>query len=188
MFFHRLLGDNSKWRFRWAKVCDVALGPCKESILIYWSSYGRWPALRSSRYAYFSLILAIATCLYRLGDACWNWPNTVIGALPNILGFSLGGYAILIGFGDKEFLKALIGPEKDGSPSVYMEVSGAFVHFILIQVVALLFAFLVDTFQTRHFVTNFIGVFLFIYAMCSVVAATFAVLNVASWYDKSGDL
>lgn len=172
-------------KFNSSKIFEIILGGSKASFTIYWKAYGGKRALLSSRYLHMALILAIVVCLYRLGDQDWNWPSMVLSAIPNMLGFSLGGYAMLIGFGDRKFLKALKGQENDGTPSVYMNVSGAFVHFIVIQVVALLYAVLIISFNIKHFIANFIGMTFFFYAICTILAATFAVLNFASWYDKA---
>jgi hypothetical protein len=56
------------------------------------------------------------------------------------LGFSLGGYALLVAVGDENFRALISGEDEDGEPSPYMEVNAAFVHFILMQLLSLIFA------------------------------------------------
>lgn len=172
----------------------------------YWSAYGGFPALIASPYFHLSLVLTAATFPKWSAPGWWD---TVISVMPSIVGFSLGGYAIWLAFGEERF-KALLGHREPGqTTSPYMAVNAAFVHFILMQIAALLFALLVNahTFEvcsdsvlgellkrigishsagTRLFqlVSGMVGYWLFLYALVTAIAATFAVLRVASWYDE----
>lgn len=171
----------------------------------YWRCYGGWRAITASPYFIAALVITI------LLFPAWiraEWWTTVIQILPNIVGFSIGGFAIWLGFGDEKF-KALIAEkdfENDISP--YMEVSATFTHFVLVQVAAILAAVggaaFLDTdnslsivgylaslgpaFATPAAVVQavygFFGFLLFTYAIGTAVAAVFAIFEVAGWFDK----
>ena len=106
------------------------------------------------------------------------------GYSTDILGFSLGGYAILVGFGDNEFLDALRGRDENG-PSPYMNVNGAFVHFIIVESITLFLAMTTSAIGIDSWWgLEFLGTFFLFYTATTIVAATFAVLTMASWYDR----
>lgn len=174
------------------KTPDSALGR-------YWKAYGGINALIKSPYAWSSLILTVV--LY----PAWSqpgWWTDVISIMPNLLGFSLGGYALWLSIGDDSFKKAIMGPGKNGSTSPYMQVNATFAHFIILQLTALITAIIAKTFyfkldksnplfpitQTLEFqiacmAGYSIGYFLFIYALFTALAATLALFRVSSWYD-----
>ncbi len=167
----------------------------------YWSAYGGFSALFSS--AYFYLAIALSAFMF---PAWLNnpWHELVLSVIPNILGFSLGGYALLVAIGDESF-RALISGEVDGETSPYMEINASFVHFILMQFFSLMCALISSAYyfelNRSSFVYKFIqeselslntivntlnyfGYTIFIYALLTAVAATLSILRVSSWYDK----
>ncbi|APE03101.1 hypothetical protein BM526_15345 [Alteromonas mediterranea] len=121
--------------------------------------------------------------------------------MPNLLGFSLGGYAMWIAIGDDNFRKLISGEDEDGEPSPYMEVNAAFVHFIILQILSMVLAliaksyyftlspnhYLIEKFGDYLVIASLVGYgisyFIFIYALLSALAATLALLRVSSWYD-----
>ena len=121
--------------------------------------------------------------------------------MPNLLGFSLGGYAMWIAIGDDNFRKLISGEDEDGEPSPYMEVNAAFVHFIILQILSMVLALIAKSYYfplspNHYLIENFgdylviasligygISYFIFIYALLSALAATLALLRVSSWYD-----
>jgi hypothetical protein len=65
--------------------------------------------------------------------------------LPSLLGFTLAAYALLLGFGDEGFLKFLAVTDGTTSSqteekhiSVLTSVSAIFLHFVVVEVLALL--------------------------------------------------
>ena len=63
-----------------------------------------------------------------------------INVFPNLLGFSLGGYAIVVGFSNTELIKR---SSKTDKHSIYQIVSAIFALIILCQVFTLLICFVV---------------------------------------------
>lgn len=167
-------------------------------VAVYWRSYGGFKALFSSPYLRAAFILSLM--LYPQWSQP-NWWDLVLSIMPNLLGFSLGGFAMWIAIGDDDFRKLISGEVGDNEPSPYMEVNAAFVHFVILQMLALfcalfakayyfplppdhfILALLGDNFYILCLIGNFLGYMIFIYALLSAVAATLALLHVTSWYD-----
>lgn len=165
----------------------------RRSFSLYWNAYGGFKALWGSFYLWTALVLAFLLTLVALsGDSSeseiWNWADETINILPDVLGFSLGGYAMLVGFGDENFLQAIRGADEDGTASPYMEVNAAFVHFILVQALALIFAVVAKSLGVYDYLfVYYFGCVLLVYALLTILATTFAVLNMANWFDQSDD-
>lgn len=167
----------------------------------YWKCYGGFKALFTSKFLWLSILIAI------LLWPRWSqpdWWDDVLSIMPNLLGFSLGGFAMWIAIGDDDFRSLIAGEdESDGDDSVspYMEVNAAFVHFIILQLCSIVFALFAKTYffklspDFQFFDTiksvlpyivlpgYFISYTLFIYAIFSGLASTFALLRVSKWYD-----
>lgn len=161
----------------------------------YWGAYGGWAAVLRSRY--FHMALAIT-------PFCWGswseplWWDTVIGVLPNLLGFTLGGFAIFVGFGDERFKASLAAPERDPEkPTVYRELCATFVHFIFVQVIALVLALVSKGMSFNAPLPVRIAAMLplintiwgavcyavFLYAITSVIAIGLHVFRIATMYE-----
>lgn len=162
----------------------------------YWVAYGGARAIIHSPYFWLSVALLVITAHFWLTDKWWE---QVLSVMPNVLGFTLGGFAIFLGFGDEHF-KELISGQDDGenSPSPYMEVSATFLHFVLIQLSTLLMAIVVKAtsfdppanlkeflapLASLRFLGDMIGYWLFLYGLCITAAAAIAIFRVSSWYD-----
>lgn len=169
----------------------------------YWQHYGGWRAFFFSPYLHFSLLLTLGLYPYWRTEPWWTLAITI---LPSILGFSLAGYAIWLGFGDEKFRLIITRSNGEKDSSGYMVVTAAFAHFVILQVAALIGAVIATA--TAHYgespTTIFdppvalyevafysfsatfghgIGFLLFVYALMSALAAALAVFRVASWYD-----
>jgi hypothetical protein len=168
----------------------------------FWTAYGGTRALLSSPYLRAALILT---------PFCWgswsipNWWDTVIGVLPNLLGFTLGGFAIFAAFGDERFIQSLAAPEDDPQqPSVYREFCATFVHFILVQLGALLLALVSKGMWFRLELPTDAGAvagawaavlpianlawgavcyFVFLYALTSVIAIALHVFRISTMFE-----
>lgn len=170
-------------------------------IVIYYRAYGGFSAFIKSPYLYLSLFLTIALYPHWSGNSWWE---DVLSIMPNLLGFSLGGYAMFLAIGDEKFRGFLAGKEEDEDDDVqspFLALNGAFVHFIIFQVLALFFAlfrkaydfpisednpmigFFGDSLSCLVGFGNFIGYWVFVYALVLSLAATFALLRVGNWYD-----
>lgn len=160
--------------------------------------YGGWRALLKSRYLHISALITII--LY----PTWShvgWWDDVLSLMPNLLGFSLGGFAMWIAIGDDKF-RALISGAKGNKTSPYMEVNAAFVHFIFLQILSILIGLIaksyssivvreMESIKSSDFIyiviikgVSGLGYLIFIYAVLSALAAVFAIFRVSKWYDQ----
>ena len=163
----------------------------------YWQAYGRRKAFLRSPYLHLAALLLAATY------ATWSqkdWWDQVISVMPNLLGFTLGGFAMFLGFGDEKFRSLLAEPDEDKpeEPSLYVSLCATFVHFILIQLLALLCALLAKSWwfffpwpesirlvlPWLNLLGGALGYGLFLYAVTSVLAATMHVFRIATWYEQ----
>jgi large-conductance mechanosensitive channel len=113
------------------------------------------------------------------------------------LGFTLGGFALLLGFGDERFRSLLADKEKDEKSSIYTSLCATFVHFIVLQLLALIFAIITNALQFQVNIPSYLlgffhmltaisyafGYGLFIYSLLSLLAATLAIFRAATWYE-----
>jgi len=164
----------------------------------YWNAYGGLEALYSSVYLWISFTLAIL--LFPIW-AYTHWWVDVLSIIPGLLGFSLGGFAMWVAIGDDKFKSMIAGVEETGETSSFMEINATFAHFILVQVIAIIYATFCKGYFPNYGEFNFIysytggciyiisrvfyllGYFLYIYALITALATVFALFRVSSWYD-----
>lgn len=165
----------------------------------YWSAYGGFAALFTSAYFYAAIICALVSHEYWRSRPWWA---DAIAILPNILGFALGGYAVLLGFGDEKFRRAISGSTSTSKRSPYLVANAAFVHFMLVLATALLGAVAFSyrpLWLIRIMVSNLplelvtgiglvmrgMGVTAFIYALILILPVTINLYRLAETYDAS---
>ncbi len=174
----------------------------------YWRAYGGYRSLVGSPYFHLSILLTWVTHAAWSQEGWWNQITTVI---PSLLGFSLGGLAIFLSFGNEKFLDMMSGraPTSVEKQSPFIVATAALTHFVVVQVVALLVGIVASAVWLLPIAQNEllsrlnsygkvalwgVGYWLYIYAICSAAAALFAVFRVATWFDeyrtkeRSGDV
>lgn len=168
-----------------------------KSFRSYWTSYGGWRAILGSPYLFVAIVLTGAMAPIWLRSAWWD---IVLSVMPNVLGFSLGGFAIFLAFGDEGFRNLIAGsdPDDEAGASPYIGFASAFLHFIVVQVFAVILAllskawFLVEVSpKSRFFLMNewvrpvwwFLGFGVFCYALCSALAAGIAIFSLTRSFD-----
>jgi hypothetical protein len=169
----------------------------------YWIAYGGIKAILGSPYMHISLLITLVSSGIWLKE---DWVELPISVLPSIIGFSLGGYAIWLALGDDKF-RASIAGKTNLTESPFIVVNATFVHFIVLQILALISAliakshpiynsplfiqrFLLDLAPWLYevsiaisYIASFFGYFLFVYALLSALAATMAIFRIAGWLD-----
>ncbi|RHX83621.1 hypothetical protein DLM75_23840 [Leptospira stimsonii] len=65
--------------------------------------------------------------------------DMIINSYPSLLGFMVGGYALIVGFGNKELVKRLSESEKDGV-DLFNSISSKYAYSILVIAFTLLFS------------------------------------------------
>ncbi|MHB8370774.1 MAG: hypothetical protein ACYDBP_13995 [Leptospirales bacterium] len=159
----------------------------------YWSAYGGFRAFLSSPYFHASLGMCLLLKHYWMEKPWWE---TTLSVLPSVLGFTLAGFTIWLGFGDEKFRSSLmVGKDKR---SHYMSVCATFAHFVIIQIIAILLAvmalayrlsipktpFSLELLNYIKIILRFLGFWFFIYAIFTALAATLAVFRTATWYER----
>lgn len=156
-----------------------------ESISRYWKVYGGWHALLCSPYFHFSIVISlICYPVWSIEHETRAWFNLCISVMPNLVGFTLGGYAMILAFGNEKFLSLLAGADDDGDTSPFMKVNATFIHFIIMQILSLIIALIGLGWSIQTGVLAFIGFTVFIYALLTGVAAAFAILRLSGWFDE----
>ncbi|MBL7912642.1 MAG: hypothetical protein JNJ41_16390 [Bacteroidia bacterium] len=67
-----------------------------------------------------------------------------ISIFPNLLGFSLGGFAIIVGFGNTAFLKRIAELTEKNEYSMYEKLNAIFAFNLLFQIATILFTLFFD--------------------------------------------
>ncbi|WP_124516516.1 hypothetical protein [Burkholderia stagnalis] len=164
-----------------------------ELIYLSWKISGRWKGVFKS----FDFVLAVIVCA--LSYHFWwygKWWEQVISVVPNVLGFTLGGFAIFLGFGSEAFKQMLAaGDDIDESP--YISVSASFLYFTVLQLAALLIAFVANAmhFETPAFLLPYknkiywldvvgsaFGYFVFLYSLILALRAALRIFRLSRWY------
>nr|WP_318379971.1 hypothetical protein [uncultured Enterobacter sp.]DAI87056.1 MAG TPA: hypothetical protein [Caudoviricetes sp.] len=168
----------------------------------YWKIYGGTSAILKSSYFWCALLM---TAILYPSWSHQGWWNDILSLMPNLLGFSLGGFAMWIAIGDESFKKIITGDETNSSGEVesspYMSVNATFVHFILLQLLTIITALVTKAYSSilinntfmnyylgehyKHLLlaSSFVAYFIFIYSVFAALAAVLAIFRVSSWYN-----
>lgn len=151
----------------------------------YFDSYGGFVEMVKSPYLVLSFILNLF--LYK----SWTtslWISDVKEIIPSILGFSLGAYAIIATFGNETFQK-IIADEEEGNNTLYRKINTAFIHFIMVQTLSLLFAILCPSLLALPYgfleiIVSFVGNMIFIYSIFLAIASVLTIFRVTKIYQR----
>jgi hypothetical protein len=138
-----------------------------------------------------------------------EWSDLPLQVLPNLLGFALAAYALLLAFGDDKFRaflavrqsrRATVDQFQD---SLLLKVSAIFLQFVLIQIIALLLAIvshahILSTLQgitpissatyhswAVHLIRNVYAAFsffMFVLSITTSASAAFNIYHATRWY------
>lgn len=181
------------------------LKPFASRIRRYFRAYGGWSAI------FRSPLFLVAVGVTALGYGNWldsdKWAGTSQSLIPNLLGFSLGTYAILFSLMTGRLKRALRAVKNDQDVTFLDEINATFFHFILVQVAALIWAFLyqgtalydltqairphwpciASVFSTMKALGGGIGFVLLIYSITLIVGAALAVYRLALIVDPHAE-
>lgn len=73
---------------------------------------------------------------------------------PSLLGFNLGGFALIVGFGNTSLLETMTNPTKGTNQSVFQKLNAIFAFSILLQIGVLTISFLCSTIDLLKFSTS----------------------------------
>lgn len=172
----------------------------RKQISRYFRDYGGTKAIFGSPFFIFAIFISILSYGSFMGG---SWPTTVISIIPNLLGFSLGTYAMLFSLMSGRTKLALKKLKNDAGVSYLDEVNATFFHFIFVQIITIIWAYLfqqdtifliinmlqqpnsmvLDIFVTLKMIGSFFGVTLFAYSLLLVIASSLAVFRIARIVD-----
>ncbi|TPJ33523.1 hypothetical protein FJ434_29065 [Mesorhizobium sp. B2-5-13] len=118
-----------------------------------------------------------------------SWPQFSIDIIPSMLGFSMGGMAIMLAFSNAKIFKTIA--EDGKSTSYFMKIISNFFHFILAQTFSIMFALFSVAYSNDYL--SFVGFWSLIYAMLVGLATagqllmTAQIFNAAASVMKDGD-
>jgi len=150
---------------------------------LYWRCYGGIGEIVGSPYLLLPVVLTGVCHPVWLVVKEKAWYEYPLGILPNVLGVTLAGYALLLAFGDDKFKKLFAGQYSDGAPSPFMVTNAKFIHFLLMQAFAIFLGIIGSTLEIKTGGFAFFGFTIFIYSLSTAIAAAFASLNVALCFD-----
>lgn len=167
----------------------------------YFQDYGGWKAVRSSPFSLIAVATGLVSYKTWLSD---DWTNTTLSVIPNLLGFSLGTYALLFSLISPNIKFALKNLKNSSNVSYLDEVNATFFHFIFCQVIAFMTAYLFQQtlfYDLSRFIAKMIptpfdlfplikysgalfGVIIFLYSILMVVASSLTVYRLARIVEK----
>ncbi len=152
----------------------------------YWSAYGGWRDLVRSPYLHISLLLGLHSIYFTDQEDPVSFYDLAIVILPNLLGFTLAGFAMLMAFGNQEFLEQLCGVrtgEKE-KHSPLIKHGATYMHFLIVQGLVLIFSMLCKVAKTDHIIVCFIGYASLYYSVFLSIATVASVFRMVRYFDK----
>lgn len=166
----------------------------------YWMYYGGSRTLLRSPYFHFAFLFVAIFYPFWYREPWWS---TAISVLPNLIGFTLGAYAILLAFGDELFRAALAG-DRGYRKSPLMRMSAVLSHFIIVQIISLISAIGVKAWSSHFYqipidlnlklisgkillidIVSPIFCFIFFYALLLSISTVISIFRVSRWYNRS---
>lgn len=120
-------------------------GNLKTLLKIYWNnkpiwkSYFFWTAIILTLISQVVIVLTSASFY----DSINYVANQMMSIMPNILGFNLGGYVLLIGLNSQNILDEITEPVKPSKYSLFQMQSSVFAFSILIQASSILIGYII---------------------------------------------
>jgi hypothetical protein len=151
--------------------------------IFYWKNYGGVLALLKSLYFYLSIILTSACYPFWSREGVRS-ADLALDIIPSLMGFSLGGMAIVIAISNGTFMSAI--KENGAETSLFIKINLLFFHFILVQAFALISAIVVLSFPKPIWISGF-AFFFFSYGLFSSLSIAAALLNAAKIYNAVKD-
>jgi len=143
----------------------------------YWRVYGGLGSVLTS--PAFLLALGVTSFSSVLWKDC-QWYQVSFSILPNLLGFSIGAFAIVLAFPATTLFEVIAEDGRDDS--FYMDMAARFVHFVCVQVIALLLALLGKTYHSHALA--FFGILFLTYAITVAFMTALNFLYVAKLYNE----
>jgi|GEM_PF-5781463 len=160
----------------------------KQFLKIY-EIYGGNHSLVRSPFLHIAITIALLISLFT--DCKEKWFEIAMSCLPSIIGMSFTGYALILTFGNEQFREALRGdinkeehPSQDKVSSPYIQLSSTFAYFLIIQVIALIFAIICKYLMIKNILITLVGITLILYSLLLVIASSINTFFLSCIYDS----
>lgn len=155
-----------------AKLCKRHVGDLKTLWRVYnvEKEFYRAPYVKTT--VLFSLLIillvGISNCTFFL--VITKVTNIALAILPNLLGFNLGAYILVVGFGSTDILKDITEPlENKGQFSLYQQLNGILGVSVIFQIFALILFFFVSIIIELSFTVFFPNLFYIAFNVISLL-------------------
>lgn len=168
----------------------------------YFHDYGGPSAVFGSPLFGASLLVTFASYHTWLQD---DWVDSIQSVIPNLLGFSLGTYALLFSLISPNIRKALRNLRNSRDVRYLDEMNATFFHFLLVQTICFLWSFLynqstfydiakiisinfpseINLFPLLETSGSFFGVLLLVYSVFLVAGSSLVVFRIARLVDPA---
>ena len=131
-----------------------------------------------------SPVLWLAVLLALLCFPIWTKNDAAaltFSIVPNLLGFSIGAMAVVLAFPTSSIFEIIA--ENGREDSYYLDLTSRFIHFIFVQVLALLIAVVAAAFSFCPI--SFLALASLIYAVMTAAMTALALFDVALFYNQS---
>lgn len=178
----KYMRDVKKWFECFITNAKAEYGYLKRNLDDYRDYFGPFKDIIYTPYCHFSLILSLAISTYRPDNA--SWADTALKVFPSLLGFSMGGYAVIITFGDEKFRKFLAKYCTGDNQPFLFSINGVFIHLIACQTLSIFLAWVIDFICVESlFINIFVNAF-FIYSLMLCILISFEIKTISVWYKK----
>jgi len=142
--------------------------------------------LLRSPYLYVGLVVTLICWPFwtETSDNGPAWAQAAIDIVPSLLGFSMGGMAIMLAFSNAAIFSTLTQKGKENS--LFLKVIANFFHFILVQTIAILLALIGKSHGGP--VLGFLGFWAMTYALLVALATAGQLLRTAEVFNKVGGI
>lgn len=149
----------------------------------YWQVFGGfWSLLRSTYFWLATVITLISKPLWvNQTDGVPKWVELATGIIPNLLGFALGGMAIMLSFSSGRFLEAI--RQKGKEDSYFMKMIASFFHFSIILTASLLVSLLSRSISNQYL--SIFGLGCLLYGILLVPATAASIWHTARVFNAA---
>jgi hypothetical protein len=163
----------------------LLVGNAIQTFRRYWTLYGGWSALLRSPYLYIAFVITLLCReLWAPVEGKGDWADVCLSILPNLLGFSMGGMAIMLAFSNATIFAAIT--QKGRDDSLFLKVIANFYHFILVQGLSIVLAVISKANPGPYL--SFVGFWAMVYAILVAVATAGQLLRTAEVFNKAGGI
>jgi hypothetical protein len=148
----------------------------------YWRVYGGLTAILRSTYFWVAALISLALPNLHVAKSSDNliWTQLTIDIIPGLLGLVVGAMALMLSFSSGRFLEAI---KQNGQDNSYLrKVMASFFHFSLINVCAIIMAYISKIYE--NWILSGFGVFFTLYGILLTMGIVSRIWHTARIFNK----